>query len=334
MSSPYSRWQDSMFAQMRLIEWYQTPEGLKYLWSFYESMNDKTEQPHRRDIRVIAGIHLRTLLEAEPVWVSAEAVELINHARKTFEPEPVLPNDPFVPFGFALFAEPMMMRDAPWMDEEPGRSPSGFLPVRAIAWMPVHDEEVEHGCFWIQMFVHVDDELEHNVGGVHRWQDPDHGPEHIDHLRRIGLMVGHSFQWTWGDAPWTKPELLESVLGENLEQSAQRAKEQSQMVQTLWRIGSQFVPAKVRADRHMRRQAKRRKLAKADEVTVIRLRRAREYGEHESSGRQLTVQHLVRGYWGLRYTREGPRQVWVRPHLKGPPDAPFKQTTRAWEFTR
>lgn len=327
MSAPYSRWQDSMFAQMGLLRWYQTSQGLRYLEGFYNSMNAKTSPEHRLDVRVLAGIHVRTLIEAEPVWVSEESCRLVDHARETFEPEPVLPTDPFVPCGFALFAEPLILYDAPAVPDMPGRSPSGKIPIRAVAWMPVHDEDVERGCFWIHHFVHVDDEGdEHNS-----WS-----PEEREKVRQaMPLSLAHTFQWTWGEAPWRHPERLEHVLGEDIAESQERARMQSQLMQTLWRIGSQFVPAKARAERQMRRQAKRHKMTKGDEVTVIRLRRSREYEEREEpTGRELSVQFLVRGYWAIRHTREGPRQTWVTPHVKGPPDAPFKETKRAWEFTR
>jgi hypothetical protein len=69
-------------------------------------------------------------------------------------------------------------------------------------------------------------------------------------------------------------------------------------------------------------------------VTIITLRRAKVYEEHEPTGRELTVRHIVRGYWGTRHTKEGTKQVWVRPYLRGDDSLPFKATTRAWEFRR
>jgi hypothetical protein len=73
---------------------------------------------------------------------------------------------------------------------------------------------------------------------------------------------------------------------------------------------------------------------KTDAVTVIRLRRPSESKDQEPTDRELTVRHLVRGYWAIRHTLDGPRQVWVRPHIKGGEHLPFRNTTRAWEFVR
>ena len=41
---------------------------------------------------------------------------------------------------------------------------------------------------------------------------------------------------------------------------------------------------------------------------------------------------LNRGGWAIRHTRQGPKQVWVRPHVKG--QGPFKETKRAWNWNR
>lgn len=327
-ASPYSRWQDAMFAQQRLAREYQGETGIRYLLGFAADMNAKHYPDERRDPRTLAAIHAQTIKEAEPVWVSEEACDLVDHARHSLKPEPVLRTDPFVPCGFALLARPLIIHDAPVNGEHPGRTPGGQVPVRAIAWMMLHDEEVEQGCFWISYLVHIDDELARE-GGDPRWAGYE------DDMRRmLPLSLAHLFQWTWGASPWEHPDPYH-LIGETAEDVMARGREQVQLAQTLWRIGSQIIPTKRRAERQMRRESARRKLTKTEDVTIIRLRRSREYGdEQDEPGYELSVQFLVRGYWATRHTREGPRQVWVRPHVKGPAGAPFKQTTRAWEFTR
>lgn len=325
----YTRWQDAMFTQHRVLEGYRSSKGMSYLGMFVDDMNSKHPPEHAMDRRVLAGIHVQALVEAEPVWVSEDACRLVDHARESFEPEPVLRSDPFVPCGFALLAEPLILDDAPVTERHPNRTPAGKIPVRAMSWMAVHDEDAEHGCFWISFFVDVRDEV--GIFGDPRWRG------HLDKsfVTTMPLAVAHIWQWTWGEAPWREPDKLWPVEDEDLEASVKRAKHQTQTVQTLWRIGSQFVPQRERPDRHMRRQAERKKMKVTDGVTVIRLRRAREPAhEEEESDRTLTVRHLVRGYWGTRHTREGPRQVWVAPYIRGDDHLPFRQTTRAWEFTR
>ena len=146
------------------------------------------------------------------------------------------------------------------------------------------------------------------------------------------LSLVHTWQWTWGVDP--RDAVAGTVDGEDPERSRERAHEQASMVQAFWRIASQFVPVKRRVPRQMWREAERRRAKVTKEVTVITLRRSSEVGEGETeeTGKHYSVSFLVRGYWAIRHTREGPRQVWVKPHLKG--QGPFQDTDRAWEFRR
>lgn len=323
----YSRWQDAMVAQSRLLDWSRTPRGLRYLEGFFEDMTRRRELSV--DVLTLARIQLYSL-QGEPTYVSHDACELVEHAAKTFEPEAVLPTDPWVPDGFALLAKPLYVLDRPWTEESPGRSATGKIPVRAIAWASIHNEDASVGCFWISYYVDIDDEIAHAAenGVEHRWQ----GVEDLAR-REMPLSLGHQWQWMWG-RDLNDPEHLPEI-GEEETEDMVRAQLHAQvvLVQTLWRIGSQIVPAKERAPRGIWRDAARKGLDRRD-VTVVRLRKAREDVEHDPTGRQYHVQFLVRGYWARRHTRDGVRQTWVRGHLKGPEDAPLKLTERAWEFTR
>lgn len=321
----YSRWEDAMIAQARIVEWYRSRDGMGYLQAFVTSMNGKHRPEARMEAKTLAAIHVKMMLEAEPIWMSGDATEIVDHARHSFEPEEVLPTDPFATCGFVLFPRAMIVDDAPLTEANPLRAQNGEIPVRAVAWMPMHSEDLSIGCFWICYFVHVEDESQDN----RKWSDSDR-----DYMRRFApLSLVHQWQWSWGTNPWTDPEQLDIQEGESIEETVVRARQQAQLIQTLWRIGSQFIPVKERASRQLRRDA-RRKGMKHDEVTVITLRRGKTYEEREPTGRELTVRHLVRGYWARRHTREGIRQVWVRPHVRGDDSLPFRATTRAWEFRR
>ena len=334
MSRGYSRWEDAMISQQRILEWYRSEMGLRYLVAFMDDMNAKHTPNARVETKLLAAIQVKTLLEAEPVWVAPEAIELVDHARTSFEPEPLVASDPFVPNGFALFSEPLIMHDAPQTEKNWGRSPTGEFPVRALAWMAVHSEDLSMGCFWLSLYVDIDDELALNPTD-NRWVESGYfggmRDEDLDYMRRVmPLSLVHQYQWSWGKRGWENPNVTED---EDRQQSLMRAREQAQLPQVFWRIASQFTALRAQVPRQMRRDF-RRKGGQFDEVTVITLRRGRQPGEHEPTGRELTVQHLVRGYWATRHTREGPRQVWVRPHVKGGDHLPFKETTRAWEFRR
>lgn len=324
----YSRYEDALQAQMSLLGTYQTSFGLRYLEELFEDMNAKHSTLKRRDPRILSQIAIRQVQEGEPVWVSMEAAEIIDHARDSFEPEEVLPSDPFVPSGFTLLPKPLILNDAPPTKQHPLRSKVG-IPVRAISWTQIHNEDISTGCFWISYYIDVRDEIEL---GDDRWL-----PEQAEIMaRRMPLSMVHMWQWTWGTNPldetkgWDKFDVLP---GDDIEEVYARARQQQQLIQTLWRIGSQFIPAKSAPLRQMRKQAKRKGMH--SDVNIITLRRTREYDPpDEDSGRRLTVRFPVHGYWAKRHTREGTKQVWVRPHMKGPEDAELVVKKRAWEFKR
>src|SRR4051812_3725004 len=316
-----------MIAQTRLLETYHTSQGLNFLEGMFDDMNAKHKPEHRRDPRALQAIHVKTLIDAEPVWISQEATQIIDHARESFEPEIVLPNDPFVASGFALFSQAIILNDAPRTKLHPGRSIVG-LPIKAIAWMPIHTDELDSGCFWISYFIHIEDEI---ILGDDRWSPPE-----AEAMRKwMPLSLVHMWQWTWDDNPFDGTLEIATPEGDDMEEVIKRARQQQQLIQATWRIGSQFMPVKAAPIRQIRRDARRKGLTRHSDVNIITLRRAREYdAPEEESGRHLHVQFPVHGYWARRHTRDGVRQVWVRPHLKGPPDAPLVVKKRAWEFRR
>ena len=72
-----------------------------------------------------------------------------------------------------------------------------------------------------------------------------------------------------------------------------------------------------------------------DDVTVITLRRQTvdyEEPDGDEPSWHYSVSFMVRGHWALRHTRTGDRQVWIKPYIKG--QGPFKETVRAWDFSR
>lgn len=327
----YGRWQDAMVAQTRIHDYYSTDMGSRYLMQFFTVLNADHSPGARLPVDLLTALHRRTIADAEPVYVSHEACENIDIARETFKPEKILPSDPFVPGGFCLFAKPMVIDDGPVTEERPWNAPNGLIPIRAIAWMSVHNEDYSAGSFWISHFVSVDDELELDPTDP-RWV----GTEHLVHMRRHSpISLVHQWQWTWGTGWDDKAyDHLDVKSGQDIKQARYRARQQLMLVQTLWRLGQQYIPARQRPEKPYRQEAKKKKLKHHDEVNVITLRRTKGMDKHEPTGRQLTIQFPVNGYWAIRHTVDGPRQVWVRNHMKGPEDAPLVVKKRAWDFKR
>jgi hypothetical protein len=338
--SRYSRWQDAMIAQTRIAEWYQTEQGIRYLMGFMDDMNKKHDSAARLDPRMLASIAARAVIDAEPCYVGIDACELVDHARETFEPEAVMPSDPFVPGGFCLLAKPLVIADAPVTETSPWRSPSGLIPIRAISWMSIHSEDLETGAFWIQFYTLVDDEM-----AIYGPEGKDsryvEDPSYYEYMRRYcPLSLVHQWQWSWYRNPAVMREDLDIVADDDPEAAPIRARQQAQLIQTLWRIGSQFTPARQMPERQIRRDARRNNVTHHDEVNLVVLRRTSPTSREEPSGRQLTVQFPVNGYWATRHMRDEatgklvPRQRWVKSHMKGPVDAPLVIKDRVWEFRR
>jgi len=325
VSIRYGRWEDAMVEQLRLHEWTNSEEGQNYLAYFEADMQRKHKVHERMPPGYIIATQNAVLSEAEPIYVSDDICELVDRARETFEPEAVLPGDPFVPAGFALLARPITLKDAPWDEDHPMRATDGTIPVRAISWIAVHNEDLSAGCFWITYYTSAWDE------DVTRWGSQ----ELLDRMRREqALSMCHTFQWTWGENPWTDISRI-SVLRDDVEEEVlARAKDQVRLIQTMWRIAQQFVPVRERAPRGLWRDAKRKGFDQRT-INVCKLRRARG-GDAEPTGREVSVRFLVHGHWRNQWypSLSSHRQIWIHPYVKGPEDAPFKLTERAWEFTR
>ena len=319
----YGRHEDALIAKLKLLEFSESHMGLRYLRGFEESMNAQHPVEHQMPDGFLSALQITTLREAEPAYVSMEITEIVDQARESMAPEVLLPSDPFTPKGFALLPRPILLDDAPVTEANPWRSPNSILPVRAIAWYPIHTEDMQAGCFWIHFYTHTDDDL---AAG-----------RPVEEAQRIRGSLGplslmHTWQWTWGtDSDRIEPYAIQ---GEDIEQSRLRAHQQVGLVQAFWRISQQFVASKHRAPRPLRREAKR-KDATGEDITVIHLRRSKP-GDDEfvGEGGKLTHQHLVRGYWGRRHTRDGVRQVWVRPYVRGPEGTELVLTERRWQVDR
>jgi hypothetical protein len=322
----YSRYEDALIAKVKVHEWYSSTDGEKYLHAFFDSMNSKHDPSQRLSTDGLVYLQRQMIQRADPIYVSMDITDLVDHARWSFDPEPLLPGDPFVPSGFAIFPRPIYMEDAPWDEEHPGRYKEG-IPVRAVAWMPMHTEDLSAGCYWISFFNHVDDDPDFE-GGFQRWS-----PNERQYFRRFApLLIGHNFQWSWGDTPQKSSALVYE--NETEEQGHLRARHQSALMQTFWRIGQQRVPVPERVPRGLWRDSKRKGIEHRD-VKVMTLRRAREK-EYEPTGRAMKVRSITSGHWRNQWysSIQEHRQIWIFPYMRGPEDAPLITPQRAVEFRR
>lgn len=104
--------------------------------------------------------------------------------------------------------------------------------MRAIAWSTMVSENSEVGCFWIAYFVDIRDE---EAAGRHRFDGDDQVV--TDYMRAYApLSMVHQFQWSWGENPWVDPQKLEVLAEDSPEEAMQRARQQVQSIQAVWRI--------------------------------------------------------------------------------------------------
>jgi hypothetical protein len=325
----YSRYEDAMIAKLRIHEWYSSTVGEAYLRGFFEDLNRRHDPQERLGVDGLVYLQRQMIQLADPIYVGDEIVEIVDRARWTFEPEALLPGDPFTPRGFAILPRPLYIDDAPWDEDHPGRFREG-VPVRAIGWLSMHDETMEHGCFWISFFTHVDDapdEQRHMAETA----------EQMEYFRRYApLSLAHQWQWTWGNNPM-EVQAIETG-DEEPGSGTRRARQQAALVQTFWRIGQQRVTVPERVPRGVWRDAERKGMSHR-EVKVMLLRRAHEHHPHEPTGRQMKVRSITDGHWrwqnyGKKDEEPYKRQIWISPYVRGPEGAPFIHPDKAIEFTR
>ena len=110
------------------------------------------------------------------------------------------------------------------------------------------------------------------------------------------------------------------------------------IIQTLWLLASQrlTVTTTRRPDRAARRRCARLKVEDGD-VQVIDLRRL-AHAPGGGTGSEVDWSHrwMVDGHWRNHYypSEDKHRQIWIAPHVKGPPDKPLVVQERVYRWKR
>ena len=327
------RWMDAAFEQEHLLRACDGYFG--HLCDGYQS----TAYSHMRDPDsrgVLRAVHRELLARAEPMYVSGDAMTLWEHARESFEAEPIQRTDLVCPTGFALLPWGTRVRDV-----------NGLLVAyRAIAWMPVSgnpsmswDEGTPGQGIWYSLLSHVDDHDE-VWDGAERSPVPENRMLRAD-ARRSG--------WRWSLMHGT-PLHFDEPTWERFEgDEAEQVRRLHRHAQSFWRLMSQLIPVRERLPRQARRQRERAKVRLPSEVIVIKLRRYREMGP-VGDGASWTLDHqvLVGGHWKRQwypslgaarnddgsFNEESHRQIWIAPYVKGPEGTPLVVKQRAFEWDR
>jgi hypothetical protein len=256
---------------------------------------------------------LESIADADPVYVSDDVIDIWREASSEFTPEPLHPSEPFAPVALGVFARPTELSGSPF-------------PLRALFWTkPLAIEEPESDEDWrgltlpVYGFSRTEDLLEEPPAAIRgRWIM----------AQTFWLPVGYTV--TEAQDYWHE---MSAKLDEKLPErpAAHKTFDVDDWIdiQSFWRLARAFVPTQERPSRPFRRIVKRANLEQRD-ITVIRLRRQSHTAE-EHHPVDWSCRWIVRGHW--RRLETG-RQVYVRPHVKGPDEMPLRVTHRAWEFTR
>lgn len=276
---------------------------------FEESMN-QIDNANFIEPGILHSVTCMNVEQGDPIYVAHNVVDMIDYAMESFEPEIVMPSDPFAPAGFAYLSKGLMVKDVNGLR----------APIRAIGWMPTRiDDDIDGEVgVWVTFWAHADD-------------------DELSDYKRVGtnlrnahpnavLTVVHSFFMPYNSRAWL----------DTSEAAIEAAMTQWKVTQVLWRLGSQLVRTNEKASRGARRDAARYHNAH-DEITLITLRKSSERA-HEASGEEAnySCSFIVRGHWRKQWypSIEAHRQKWINPYVKGDLDMPLKMTKRVFEFVR
>lgn len=340
MNGPAARphWHDAYDAQMALWRWYRTPGSAAWITDYLRSMARREDTQTLDLLARLWDGETGRLLDCDPLYVSAEMCEVVEAARSSFAPEPLLETDLITPRGFLWYARPISMLDRrgnpldvhafSWAREYASHSDEAATEATvriAEAWdkgerirPPEMDALVAEGLIYpygvnITLYAPRDSYVTRSANGT----EP---PEWVEAATR-GMPVVPMHV-----SPWHFNQTFE---GNEIDKEGvpSAMDEWWRTAQTTFRLMQQRISVRhfERPHRQARRHIPASPLRDA-EVVVVRLRR--EQGErHEPTGEPGNYSHrwIVGGHWRNQpYPSEGiTRQIWISPYVKGPEDKPL-----------
>lgn len=347
-----ARWEDALDAQMQLVGRLANDErerGNARAW--LEAERDKGRNDARAyDIEQFPNRIAAAAFNADTYYVDGDMQSVWEASATGFNVEPLRPEDLLTPSGFLWLERPFAQTDVH------GKR----ITTRAILWTPSRHEferppvpaEMEYPDGSLPDPVLVQDERRgrgltipvrqevangkkvfvtegidlltfHNVGDRDDYEPVD---DYGRLMVRPGLIVHFAFPWSYGLMQrGTPPD--DDPTGPN---------DQFTVWQSLWRLMQQrlAVPTRVTPDRHTRRRFEKAGLTARD-VTVIRLRRPETPPSGEHRDVEWSHRWIVGGHWRWQPYKEGYRQIWIAPYVKGPEGLPLRaRKARVFELVR
>lgn len=322
-------WHDAYDAQMALWRWTRPGQpGESWLFQSYQE-NAKALDPETAKLLMTLYVHENAkLLQADPIFVSAEMCEVVEAAAESFQPEPLLPTDLLTAFGFLYFERPF---EVPDRFDKP-------ITIQAVSWAPVLGDPSRAEGF----AENPQDVLRYFQGRdyVDFWENDDNHvvtAEEAQQAEGIAMTIyasrsGHEFDLSVPDVvpmhvtPWWFGMGFE---GNEVDEKGKPtgAVWWWKIVQSTFRLMQQqlAVRRQERPDRPTRRNAARYGFLERD-VVVVRLRRESETS-HEPPGEDANYSHrfIVSGHWRNQWYPASKihRQIWVSPYIKGDRSLPL-----------
>lgn len=349
-------WQAAFDAQMGLWRWYRQERSAEWLAGLYAEAVKGSGENFRSTLNVMYDAEQGRILDCDPVYVSAEMCQLVDAARKDFDPEPLYETDLVTPRGFMYFEEPFIIGDR---HDRP-------LAIRAVAWTQqfeiASDKTTEDVDRRIAEFIEASEAGEQQYGSRFAAAEMDAWvTEGI--LERHGVLIGlyadrEDYRWSAAarheeESPGKYDETMSEFLritegtplvtvhlapwqygmtfaGNEVDLQGRKtgAREWWQLLQTTFRLMQQRLAHKgyERPRRAQRREFERIGGRPDTEVVIVRLRR--EAGEAaEPSGESANYSHrfIVGGHWRNQWypSEQVHRQIYISPYVKGPEDKPL-----------
>jgi hypothetical protein len=316
------RWETVLDAMADVGRFWRAREGERYAAAFAADVAGRYPDGNARLHGLSAQLESDLMLTAEPVFVDDGVMTVLEHARKSFEPEALLASDVFCERGFALLPRPLLRTDVnghlcstrafswqpfyvkervPWVERDPGEenvevefAPLGNAPDAAPAGLVV------------TLYSHQDDpsdtEVPRDAVAARGWP---------------ALTMEHATLWWFGRTP-------EVGLRGYTDEQARAARGVWRDVQVFFRLAQQRIAERGR-ERAGRKAAKRleRALDRTDPyVTVVTLRRTKRQGGEGDAEVEWTHRWVVGGHWRNQWypTLDAHRQIWIADFVKGPED--------------
>lgn len=318
-------WDVALEKQAATWAFLNSENGARFIEGFRAS--EIESDPENANINKFLHSNLTsTLWNAEPIYVTTEMMDLLEAAWPSFQPEIFHEEDMFLPWGFAYLARPIVLKDVRGVG----------VAHRAVAWQPARREEDQRPATYVSTWANMDDnvdeylryESEANRAAMRAYFGQAMALNYATPMM-YGLTVHQMLEKGFEEraASYDQGTVFRGVPGPGSQEEIEHATvTMLSFLQCLWRMLGQQVAIgfKQRPPRAQRRRLERERFPEKY-ITVVTLRRPRRPA-HEDDERhpvEWSQRWIVSGHWRWQPYKDGVRQIWISPYVKGPEDKPL-----------